>query len=134
MKLRDLIIATAPAGQKNAFVTDFARSTLYDSWNALHLGTGSIDALGQKLEEYIKQGADKDLINSLRKASQGENVINLSNTIENFKNQAIDTLGKENLLDRATKEVTKENIEKVNSAADSVRNGFVDWLKNLFNK
>ncbi len=134
MKLRDLIIETAPAEQKNAFLTDFAKSTLYDSWGALHLGTGSLDELSEKLEEYMKQGADKNLINTLKDASAQENIINLSNTIEDIKNNTIETLGKENLLDTVTKEVTKENIEKVNNAADSIRNGFWDWLKNLFNK
>lgn len=134
MKLRDLIIETAPAEQKNTFLTDFARSTLYDSWNKLQLGTGSIDWLEQKLQEYLKQGADKDLINSLRNASKQEGVINLSNSVEDIKNTVIETLGKENLLDTVTKSVTTENIEKVNNAADSVRSGFMDWLKNLFNK
>lgn len=42
MKLRDLIIETAPADEKKVFLDDFARSTLYDSWNALKIGRGSV--------------------------------------------------------------------------------------------
>lgn len=43
MKLRDLIIETAPADEKKVFLDDFARSTLYDSWNALKIGSGSVE-------------------------------------------------------------------------------------------
>lgn len=43
MKLRDLIIETAPESEKKTFLTDFARSTLYDSWNAIKIGTGSTE-------------------------------------------------------------------------------------------
>lgn len=43
MKLRDLIIETAPDDKKKAFLDDFARSTLYDSWGAMKIGTGSME-------------------------------------------------------------------------------------------
>lgn len=43
MKLRDLIIETAPDEKKKTFLDDFARSTLYDSWGAMKVGTGSME-------------------------------------------------------------------------------------------
>lgn len=75
------------------FLDDFARSTLYDSWNALSTtNTGSLDVLQKKLEQYIKQGASKDLINTLNNASTLENIQSLNNNLENFKNRLIETL------------------------------------------
>lgn len=43
MKLRDLIMETAPKDKKQMLLDDFTRSTLYDSWNALQTGTGNIE-------------------------------------------------------------------------------------------
>ncbi len=43
MKLRDLIIETAPTEQKKTFLDDFARSTLYDSWNTATTGSGNME-------------------------------------------------------------------------------------------
>lgn len=43
MKLRDMILETAPEDQKKIFLDDFARSTLYDSWSSIKIGSGSIE-------------------------------------------------------------------------------------------
>lgn len=37
MKLRDILVATAGEEDKQTLLTDFARSTLYDSWDALEI-------------------------------------------------------------------------------------------------
>ena len=42
MKLRDLLIETASPEKKKNFLDDFARSTLYDSWNAGKIGNESV--------------------------------------------------------------------------------------------
>jgi hypothetical protein len=43
MKLRDLVLETVPAEKKQTLLTDFARSTLYDSWNMTKNGSGNIE-------------------------------------------------------------------------------------------
>lgn len=132
MKLRDLIIETASSKDKPGFLTDFARSTLYDSWNAVQLGTGAIEGLQNKLQDYIKQGADKNLIDTLRNASTREDIINFNNTLQQIKMNTIETLGKENFTDTVTKQINMKNIEKANDVAATARNGFIEWFKSLF--
>jgi hypothetical protein len=39
MRLRDLIIDTAPQEKKKMFLNDFARSSLFDSWDMIRSGT-----------------------------------------------------------------------------------------------
>ena len=131
MELRDLIIETAPADKKKDLLDDFARSTLYDSWNTLNIGTGSIEWLQKKLEEYMKQWADISLIDSLKKAANGENIQKLNNALESTKQTIIKTLTEKDLLEEAKKKMTPENLEKINSAADSVRNSVLDEFKKL---
>ena len=43
IKLRDLIIETSPEDKKKTLLDDFARSTLYDSWDAATTGSGNIE-------------------------------------------------------------------------------------------
>lgn len=129
VKLRDLIIETAPTDKKQVFLDDFARSTLYDSWNPI--GTGSIEWLQKKLEEYIKQGADTNLIESLKKAASDKDLQKLNNTLEYIKDTTIETLWKRNLLEEAKKEINTENLEKINDKTTEVRNSIWDWFKNF---
>ncbi|EKD44674.1 MAG: hypothetical protein ACD_71C00050G0003 [uncultured bacterium (gcode 4)] len=131
MKLRNLIIETAPADEKKVFLDDFAQSTLYDSWNALKIGSGSIEWLEEKLEEYVKQGADKDLINALKNAARQESIQELNDTLESTKQTIIKTLGEKNLLEEAKKEIHMEDWEKINDEATDIRNSVIDGLKNL---
>lgn len=55
IKLRDLIIETAPEKEKRGFLDDFARSTLYDLWNISGSGGKDIAPLKGKLEKYLQQ-------------------------------------------------------------------------------
>lgn len=131
MKLRDLIIETAPEDKKQMFLDDFARSTLYDSWNALKIGTGSVEWLQKKLEEYMKQGANKELINTLENASKQENIQNLNNTLENTKEVIMESIGKRNLLEEVKKEMSTGTLEKINSTTNTILNNITDGLKKL---
>lgn len=131
MKLRDLIIETAPEDKKKMFLNDFARSTLYDSWNVLKIGTGSMDWLQKKLENYIKQGADKGLIDALKNAAEQEDIQNLNTTLEDTKQMIIKSIGKKNLLEEAKKELNTGTLEKINNTATEIRNSITDGLKNL---
>jgi len=132
MKLRDVIVKTAATDKKKAFLDDFARSTIYDSWNVVKLGTGSIESLQLKLNDYIKQGADQNLINSLKNAAKQENLQNLNKTLEDMKQTIIKTIGEKNILEEAKKEITPESLQKINDAADSIRNSFSDEFDKLF--
>lgn len=131
MKLRDLIIETAPEDKKQMFLDDFARSTLYDSWNALKIGTGSVEWLQKKLEEYMRQGANKELINTLENASKQEDIQNLNSTFEIAKEVIMENIGKRNLLEEVKKEMSTGTLEKINSTANSIRNSITDGLKKL---
>lgn len=103
MRLRDLIIETAPTDKKKGFLDDFARSSLYDSWSTETMGTGSIQGLREKLGEYVKQGADRTLINTLEDAAKQEHIQKLNGILENTKQTIIQTLGEKNLLEEAKK-------------------------------
>ncbi|MDP2103851.1 MAG: FecR domain-containing protein, partial [Candidatus Gracilibacteria bacterium] len=107
MRLRDLIIQSSDEGEKQQFLSDFARFTLYDSWKAPPTQTGTVQELKKKMDEYIKQGADGTMINRLRDAAGQEGVQKLNESLENIKQQTIETLGKENLLERAKEFFTK---------------------------
>lgn len=131
IKLRDLIIETVPTDKKRIFLNDFARSTLYDSWNAVKIGTGSVQDLQKKLEEYMKQGVNKELIDILKNAARQENVQKLNNTLEDAKQTIIKTLGEKNLLEEAKKEIHTGTLEDINNTATEVRRGIADGLKNL---
>lgn len=130
-KLRDIIIKTAPESQKSMFINDFAQSTLYDSWNTIKIGTGSIEWLQKKLEEYIKQGADEGLINALQNAEKSKKIREMNNALENAKQTIIQTLGEKNLIDEAKKGINPENLEKLNNEMVKVRDGIMDGFKNL---
>ena len=129
MKLRDMIIETAPAEQKQVFLTDFARSTLYDSWNTWSISPQTLEQLKNKLGEYIQKWADKQLIESLQNANSSTYLKNLNDTLENIKTKTIETLGKTNLLEEAKKEINIENIEKINNAAEAIKENIADGIK-----
>lgn len=131
MKLRDLVLETAPADKKQTLLTDFARSTLYDSWNITQMGSGTIEWLQQKLEKYIQQGADKNLINALKDANTQENIKQLNSTLENAKQILLQTLGEKNLLEEAKKSITIENVQKINNEADKIRESITNGFKKL---
>jgi len=107
IRLRDLIIATSDESKKQQFLSDFARFTLYDSWKIPPADTGTILQLKKKMDDYIKQGANEDIIQRLRDAAEQEWVQKLNESLENIKQQTIETLGKENLFDRAKEFFTK---------------------------
>ncbi|EKD29767.1 MAG: hypothetical protein ACD_78C00280G0001, partial [uncultured bacterium (gcode 4)] len=107
MRLRDLIIQSSDENKKQQFLSDFARFTLYDSWKVPTTNTGTVQELKKKMDEYIKQGADGTMINRLRDAAGQEWVQKLNESLENIKQQTIETLGKENLLERAKEFFTK---------------------------
>ncbi|MDD5376688.1 MAG: FecR domain-containing protein [Candidatus Gracilibacteria bacterium] len=131
MKLRDLIMETAPKDKKQMLLDDFTRSTLYDSWNALQTGTGNIEGLQKKLKDYIKQGADRKMIDTLQNAAQQEGIRGLDTILENTKQTIIQTLGEKNLLDEAGKGVNAATLEQINNTATEVRNSITDGLKKL---
>lgn len=131
MRLRDLIIETAPTDKKKGFLDDFARSSLYDSWSTETMGTGSIQGLQEKLQNYIKQGADRTLINELEDTAKQERIQKLNGVLENAKQGIIQTIGEKNLLEEAKKEVTTENLKKMNDTATEVRESIMDKFKNL---
>ena|GEM_PF-6718790 len=72
IRLRDLIIATSDESKKQQFLSDFARFTLYDSWKIPPADTGTILQLKKKMDDYIKQGANEDIIQRLRDAAEQE--------------------------------------------------------------
>ncbi|OIP54217.1 hypothetical protein AUK10_01305 [Candidatus Gracilibacteria bacterium CG2_30_37_12] len=131
MKLRDLVLKTAPADKKQTLLTDFARSTLYDSWNMTIIGSGNIEGLQKKLENYLQRGADKNLINSLKDANMQENIKQLDNTLENAKQTLIQTLSEKNLLEEAKKKMTIENVQKINNEADKIHESITNGLQKL---
>lgn len=131
MKLRDLIIETAHEKQKKALLNDFARSTLYDSWSSVDMWTEVTNWLQKKLENYIQQGADKNLINALKDANEQENIIQLSNTLEEAKQTLIKNLSEKNLVEEVKKEVTIENVQKINDVADTIISNILNGLKKL---
>lgn len=111
MQLRDAIIATADPKERQAFVTDFARLTLYDSWKAEN--TTIRASLESKLQEYLKAGADQDMIESLKRAFDRKSLENLNNHLEDIKQKTINTLGKENYMDQVTDTITKQNFFEI---------------------
>ena len=125
-RLRDLIIETATPDRKKVFLDDFARSTLYDSWSAIKIGTGSIEGLQKKIENYIQQWADKQLIDGLKNAAQQDSIQKLNDSFEGGKQDIIKVLGEKNLLEEAKKEIS---IEKINNAATDIRHTITDELK-----
>lgn len=86
VRLRDMILESLPAEQKKNFLDDFARSTLYDSWSAEVLGTGSINGLLQtKLQDYVIQGANRALIDTLENAAKQERLRKINGILEDAK-------------------------------------------------
>lgn len=55
VRLRDLIIQSSDGTEKQQFLDDFARFTLYDSWQIPSTDTGSLQEIKKKLESYIQQ-------------------------------------------------------------------------------
>lgn len=72
MRLRDMIIATSDEGEKQKFLSDFARFTLYDTWNISSTNTGAVQELKKKLDNYLQQGADGSMIQRLQDAAKQE--------------------------------------------------------------
>lgn len=131
MKLRDLIIETAPENQKEGLLNDFARSTLYDSWSTTGIGTGSLERLQKKLEEYIKQGADRNIIDTLQNAARQGNIQRINKILDDMKQSIMKTLGEKNLMEEATEGVDIEDLKKINDTASSIRNSITDELQKL---
>lgn len=131
MKLRDMILETAPEDKKKIFLNDFARSTLYDSWSSIKIGSGSIEWLQKKLENYIKQGADQNLINSLNNTAKRENIQKLNDTLESTKQSIIETLGEKNLIEEVQNRIDTDTLEKINETTTTVRDSITDGLQKL---
>lgn len=136
MRLRDLIIETASTVQKKNFLDDFARSSLYDSWSAETIGTGSVstilhEKLQEKLQNYIQQGANRALIDALERAAKQERLQKINSILEDAKQGILNTLGKRNLLEEAKKDVNLDGLKQANDTATEVRESIVDGIKKL---
>jgi hypothetical protein len=94
-------------------------------------GSGNIEWLQKKLENYIQQGANQDLINTLQNANEQENIKQLNDTLENTKQTIIKTLGKKDLLKEVKQEINIENIQKINDGADKIRESITDGFRKL---
>ncbi len=65
----------------------------------------------------------------MQNANSSTYLKNLNDTLENIKTKTIETLGKTNLLEEAKKEINIENIEKINNAAEAIKENIADGIK-----
>lgn len=131
MSLQDAILSTATGSEKQSYLDNFARAALYDGWKATENGSADTKKLlDQRLEEYIKQGVKDEWVQEIQKQNLNPKLKQINDTIEQAKQNIVDTVTKENLLDKAAGAVNVENLKKVNDAATNIREGIGNALQN----
>jgi len=130
--LRDRIIQTAPVKKQKDFLTDFAQLSLYDIWQDNGKNKEMIKKMESQIQEYIQQGADKNLIDLLETGFTDKKLSEWNEILDGINQKTLDTLGKENYLEKVAEGMNRENVKKINDQATQIREGLWGKIRALF--
>lgn len=131
--LREEIINSATWINKQNFIDDFTRLSLFDYFDAVkNKETEASGKIKSNIEKYLNEDKNKQAINKIINSFDKEKVEEINNKFSGINSAT------KNLIDNLSKKDIKEEFQKQTQKdlenASSIFDGFVDKIKNYFVK